>query len=173
MELSVKLGRLQLPNPIMVASGTFGNVEEFAELIDVGRLGAVIPKTITMQARRGNPPPRTVETPSGLLNSIGLDNDGLDHFLDHHLPALDRFFHYRSIDVSSLKELCRRWYPQVYRRRPPKRDRHRARDDIHESIAELRFYRDELFRPAGPPGRPAAPIREAGGPAQGTGSGTG
>ncbi len=90
MELSVKLGRLQLPNPIMVASGTFGNVEEFAELIDVGRLGAVIPKTITMQARRGNPPPRTVETPSGLLNSIGLDNDGLDHFIRERLPRLAR-----------------------------------------------------------------------------------
>jgi len=90
MELTVKLGRLELPNPIMVASGTFGYVEEFAELLDLSRLGAVIPKTITMRARRGNPPPRTVETPSGLLNSIGLDNDGLEHFIRERLPRLAR-----------------------------------------------------------------------------------
>src|SRR5437899_8305000 len=59
-----------------------------AAFIPFSRLGAIIPKTITPQPRMGNPPPRTVETPSGLLNAIGLDNDGLDHFLAHHLPYL-------------------------------------------------------------------------------------
>lgn len=76
-------------------------------------------------------------------NSIGVDR----RFLDRYLPALDGYLHYRSIDVSSLKELCRRWYPDVYRRRPAKRETHRALDDVRESIAELRYYRAEVLRP--------------------------
>lgn len=76
-------------------------------------------------------------------NSIGVDR----RFLDRYLPALDAYLHYRSIDVSSLKELCRRWYPDVYRRRPAKRETHRALDDVRESIAELRYYRAEVLRP--------------------------
>jgi len=88
MDLSVRLGRLVLPNPIMVASGTFGYIEEFRELVDLSKLGAVIPKTITPKPRKGNAPPRTVETASGLLNSIGLDNDGFDHFVSERLPRL-------------------------------------------------------------------------------------
>src|SRR5881275_1520909 len=59
-----------------------------AGFVDLARLGGVIPKTVTARPRAGNPPPRTVETPSGLLNAIGLDNDGIDHFLEHHLPYL-------------------------------------------------------------------------------------
>jgi dihydroorotate dehydrogenase (NAD+) catalytic subunit len=89
-ELAVQLGRLTLPNPILVASGTFGYAREMLSFVDVGRLGGVIPKTVTRSARIGNPPPRTVETPSGLLNSIGLDNDGLSVFLDKHWPVLSR-----------------------------------------------------------------------------------
>src|SRR5262249_12384477 len=88
MDLSVQLGRLRLANPIMVASGTFGYAREMAGLIDFARLGGVLPKTGPRQPRAGNPPPRTVETPSGMLNAIGLDNDGLDHFIRHHLPYL-------------------------------------------------------------------------------------
>ncbi len=88
VDLSVQLGRLQLANPIMVASGTFGYAREMANLVDLGRLGAIVPKTVTPQPRQGNAPWRTIETPSGLLNSIGLDNDGLDAFLAHHLPYL-------------------------------------------------------------------------------------
>ncbi len=88
VDLNVKLGRLALVNPILVASGTFGYIREMVGFVDVKRLGGVIPKTVTMKPRAGNPPPRTVETASGLLNAIGLDNDGLDHFLDHHLPYL-------------------------------------------------------------------------------------
>ncbi len=88
MNLSISLGRLTLDNPILVASGTFGYVKEMAGLVDVAKLGGVIPKTVTRQPRAGNPPPRTVETASGMLNAIGLDNDGIDHFLEHHLPYL-------------------------------------------------------------------------------------
>src|SRR5262249_12275887 len=69
-------------------SGTFGYAREMAGLVDFSRLGGVIPKTLTRQPRPGNPPPRTVETPSGMLNAIGLDNDGLEHFIAHHLPYL-------------------------------------------------------------------------------------
>jgi len=87
-DLRVSLGRLELPNPILVASGTFGYAKEMAGLLDLSRLGGILPKTITRFARIGNPPPRTVETTAGLLNSIGLDNDGLEAFVIHHLPYL-------------------------------------------------------------------------------------
>ena len=75
-------------------------------------------------------------------NSIGVDR----RFLDHQLPELDRYLHYRSIDVSSFKELCRRWYPDVYKRRPGKAEAHRALADIKESIGELRYYREHMLR---------------------------
>ena len=88
VDLSVSLGRLQLANPVMVASGTFGYAREMAGLVDLSRLGAILPKTITKQPRAGNPPWRTVETASGLLNSIGLDNDGIETFIERHLPYL-------------------------------------------------------------------------------------
>src|SRR3954451_17207755 len=87
-DLSVTLGRLSLRNPVLVASGTFGYAREMAGLVDFAKLGGIVPKTVTMQPRAGNAPPRTVETASGMLNAIGLDNDGLDHFLGHHLPYL-------------------------------------------------------------------------------------
>jgi dihydroorotate dehydrogenase (NAD+) catalytic subunit len=87
-DLSVTLGRLPLRNPILVASGTFGYAREMAGVVDFARLGGIIPKTVTRQMRAGNAPPRTVETPSGMLNAIGLDNDGIEHFIHHHLPYL-------------------------------------------------------------------------------------
>lgn len=87
-DLAVSLGRLHLKNPILVASGTFGYAREMAGTVDFSLLGGVIPKTVTQQPRLGNRPPRTVETPSGMLNAIGLDNDGLEHFIEHHLPYL-------------------------------------------------------------------------------------
>jgi oligoribonuclease len=74
-------------------------------------------------------------------NSIGVDR----RFLDAQLPALDGYLHYRSIDVSTLKELCRRWAPAVYRKRPGKQEAHRALADIHESILELAYYRDHFL----------------------------
>jgi dihydroorotate dehydrogenase (NAD+) catalytic subunit len=88
VHLDVQLGRLGLANPIMVASGTFGYGREMAGLVDVSRLGGILPKTITRQPRPGNPPPRTVETTGGMLNSIGLDNDGIEAFIQRQLPYL-------------------------------------------------------------------------------------
>ncbi len=88
VDLEVQLGRLVLANPVMVASGTFGYAREMAGLVDLARLGGILPKTITLAARAGNPPWRTVETTGGMLNSIGLDNDGLEAFIGHHLPYL-------------------------------------------------------------------------------------
>jgi dihydroorotate dehydrogenase (NAD+) catalytic subunit len=90
VDLSVQIGPLTLPNPILVASGTFGYAREMQAFVDVSRLGAIIPKTITAQPRAGNAPWRTVETSAGMLNSIGLDNDGLEDFVEHHLPYLAR-----------------------------------------------------------------------------------
>ena len=80
-------------------------------------------------------------------NSIGVDR----RFLDRQLPELDAYLHYRSVDVSSLKELCRRWYPDAFKHRPGKQETHRALDDVHESIAELRYYRDTILRPVQDP----------------------
>jgi len=75
-------------SPIFVASGTFGYAQEMEGVVDFSRLGAVIPKTVTLLPRSGNAPPRTVETASGMLNSIGLDNDGIDEFLMQKMPRL-------------------------------------------------------------------------------------
>lgn len=86
--LDVTLNRLTLQNPILVASGTFGYAREMAAYVDFAKIGGVIPKTVTPAPRAGNPPPRTVETASGMLNSIGLDNDGFDQFLEEKLPWL-------------------------------------------------------------------------------------
>jgi oligoribonuclease len=86
-------------------------------------------------------------------NSIGVDR----RFLDHQLPVVDRYLHYRSIDVSSFKELCRRWYPEVYRDRPSKQEAHRALADVLESIAELRYYREHMLLPAPTVATPTPP----------------
>ena len=86
--LAIQLSRLRLQNPILVASGTFGYAREMAGVVDFANLGGIIPKTVTQLPRVGNPPPRTIETPSGMLNAIGLDNDGIDYFIAHHLPYL-------------------------------------------------------------------------------------
>jgi dihydroorotate dehydrogenase (NAD+) catalytic subunit len=88
IDLRTQLNRLMLKNPILVASGTFGYAREMEGTINFAQLGGIIPKTVTRQPRAGNRPPRTVETPSGLLNAIGLDNDGIEHFIQHHLPYL-------------------------------------------------------------------------------------
>jgi dihydroorotate dehydrogenase (NAD+) catalytic subunit len=88
VDLRVQLGRLILPNPVLVASGTFGYAREMQALVDLRLLGGILPKTVTRQPRQGNPPWRTIETPAGMLNSIGLDNDGIDAFIAHHMPYL-------------------------------------------------------------------------------------
>jgi len=87
-KISVTIGKLKLKNPVMVASGTFGWLEELDGLMDSKKLGAIVTKTITLKPRPGNPSPRTCETPCGMLNSIGLENPGLEVFIDEKLPAL-------------------------------------------------------------------------------------
>ena len=88
IDLAVRLGRLQVPNPILVASGTFGYAREMESFANLAGLGGIIPKTVTLEPRMGNHPWRTIETAAGMLNSIGLDNDGLEAFIEHHLPYL-------------------------------------------------------------------------------------
>lgn len=90
IKLSVNIGRLKLKNPVVVASGTFGYAEEFKGLMNLKELGAIVTKTITLNPRKGNPPPRTCETPAGMLNSIGLENPGVEVFLREKLPFLKK-----------------------------------------------------------------------------------
>ena len=89
--LHATLGTLTLKNPVLAAAGTFGYGVEFARAVKLERLGGLITKTLTRQPREGNPPPRLVETPSGMLNAVGLQNIGLDAFLRDKLPALRRY----------------------------------------------------------------------------------
>ena len=88
MNISVKIGNVRFPNPVTVASGTFGHAEKYYNLEEVKQLGALIPKTVTLHPRVGNPPPRITETPSGMLNAIGIENPGADGFIENKLPAL-------------------------------------------------------------------------------------
>jgi len=90
LSLETKIGRIKLRNPVMVASGTFGYAEEFAELVDLKNLGAIVTKTITLNPRKGNLPPRIVETPCGILNAIGLENPGVEDFIQEKLPFLKK-----------------------------------------------------------------------------------
>jgi dihydroorotate dehydrogenase (NAD+) catalytic subunit len=88
LDLEVDLGGMILKNPITVASGTFGYGLEYEPFVDIASLGAVIVKGTTLGPRTGNPPPRILETPSGMLNAIGLENPGVESFIKHHLPVL-------------------------------------------------------------------------------------
>jgi dihydroorotate dehydrogenase (NAD+) catalytic subunit len=88
VDLRTTLGPLTLRNPVLAAAGTFGYGTEFAKAVPLRRLGAVLTKTLTLAPRLGNPPPRLVVTPSGLLNAVGLQNIGLDAFLREKLPEL-------------------------------------------------------------------------------------
>jgi dihydroorotate dehydrogenase (NAD+) catalytic subunit len=87
-DLSIDFAGIRLKNPVLTASGTFGYGEEFADLIDLNRLGGIIVKGISLKPIKGNPPPRIWETPSGMLNAIGLENPGVDVFLRDKLPFL-------------------------------------------------------------------------------------
>ena len=91
LQLSVNLGGLVLDNPVIAASGTYGYGEEYASTIDLNRLGAVAIKGLSLNPRRGNMPPRLCETPSGMLNAIGLENIGVDAFIQEKLPFLRRY----------------------------------------------------------------------------------
>jgi dihydroorotate dehydrogenase (NAD+) catalytic subunit len=89
-DLSVNLAGIKLKNPLILASGTCGYGEEYSKLMDLNQLGAIITKTITLNPQAGNPVPRTAETPSGMLNSIGLQNVGIENFLEEKLPLLKK-----------------------------------------------------------------------------------
>jgi len=99
--LAINIGNLKLKNPVMVASGTFGYAEEFKDFIDLKQLGAIVTKTITLKPRQGNPMPRTCETPSGMLNSIGLENPGIEKFIQEKLPSLEKIGVPLIISISS------------------------------------------------------------------------
>ncbi len=90
-DLSVNFAGIRLKNPVLTASGTFGYGEEYAEFVDLSELGGVIVKGISLRPIKGNPPPRIWETPSGMLNAIGLENPGVDVFLNEKLPYLKKF----------------------------------------------------------------------------------
>ena len=114
-----------------------------------GLLDEIAASTVTLEAageatlaflRSAGVEPRTVPLCG---NSIGTDR----RFLAAHLPAVEEFLHYRSVDVSTIKELSRRWYPDAVAAAPPKAGGHRAMDDIKESLAELAYYRSTVFRP--------------------------
>ncbi len=87
-DLSVKIGELQMKNPVMTASGTFGYGEEYADFVDLGRIGGVIVKGTTLHPREGNPYPRMAETPQGMLNAVGLQNKGVHYFVEHIYPRI-------------------------------------------------------------------------------------
>ena len=87
-DLNVNIGNLQMKNPVMTASGTFGYGEEFSDFIDISRIGGIIVKGTTLHKREGNPYPRMAETPSGMLNAVGLQNKGVEYFVEHIYPRI-------------------------------------------------------------------------------------
>ena len=86
--LNIQVGKLHLQNPVMTASGTFGYGTEYSEFIDLSRIGGIVVKGTTLRERQGNPYPRMAETPSGMLNAVGLQNKGVDYFIDHIYPKI-------------------------------------------------------------------------------------
>ncbi|KPK96685.1 MAG: hypothetical protein AMJ95_12865 [Omnitrophica WOR_2 bacterium SM23_72] len=102
--LAVSIGKLKLKNPVMVASGTFGYAEEFKDFMDLRVLGGIVTKTITLNPRKGNPSPRTCETPAGMLNSIGLENPGMKAFLREKLPVLHKIGIPVIVSIASEKD---------------------------------------------------------------------
>jgi dihydroorotate dehydrogenase (NAD+) catalytic subunit len=89
--MSVKIGKLKLKNPVMTASGTFGYGEEYADYVDLNKLGAIVVKGLSLKPRAGNPPPRIMETTGGMLNAVGLQNIGVDAFIEEKLPFLRQY----------------------------------------------------------------------------------
>ena len=86
--LNINIGKLQLKNPVMTASGTFGYGTEYSDFMDLSRIGGIFVKGTTLRDRQGNPYPRMAETPSGMLNAVGLQNKGVDYFIDHIYPTV-------------------------------------------------------------------------------------
>jgi len=91
VNLAVQIGSLKLKNPVMTASGTFGYGEEYADYVDLNKLGAIVVKGLSLKPRLGNPPPRIMETAGGMLNAVGLQNIGVEEFINEKLPYLKNF----------------------------------------------------------------------------------
>ena len=113
MDLSVNIGKLKLKNPVMTASGTFGYGEEMASFVDLNRLGGIVVKGTTLQPRQGNPYPRMAETPSGMLNAVGLQNKGVEHFVTDIYPRIQHYDTAIVVNVSGAQiddyvGVCRR-----------------------------------------------------------------
>lgn len=116
-DLSVDIAGLRMRTPVMVASGTFGFGREYAQLMDMSKLGAIVVKGLTKDPSPGNPPPRIAETPSGMLNSIGLQNPGVDCFLREELPWLRQFgvpiiANVSADTINGYQSLCERFANQ-------------------------------------------------------------
>ena len=112
-DLRVNIGSLELRNPVMTASGTFGYGQEYAPLMDLSRLGGIIVKGTTLEPRQGNPYPRMAETPSGMLNAVGLQNGGVDYFVQNIYPRIEHIDTRIVVNVSGSRpedyaEVCRR-----------------------------------------------------------------
>jgi dihydroorotate dehydrogenase (NAD+) catalytic subunit len=103
VNLNVKIGELSLKNPVLTASGTFGYGEEFKDFVDLNKLGGFIVKGTTLEPREGNPYPRMVETPSGMLNAVGLQNKGVDYFINNIYPRLKDVDSEVIVNVSGAK----------------------------------------------------------------------
>ena len=143
--------------PDLVVSATAEQLDGMEDVvremhIRSGLLDAIRSSTVSLEAagdavlaflKKQIPQQRSVPLAG---NSIGTDR----RFLAAQLPEIEDWLHYRSVDVSTIKELCRRWYPGALADAPGKQTAHRAMDDIKESIAELAYYRDAIFRPTGP-----------------------
>src|SRR6187401_2237405 len=108
MDLSLNMGSLRLPNPLIAASGCFGYGVEYADIVDLSRLGGVAVKGLFLAEREGHPPPRIVETPSGMLNAIGLQGIGVHRFIAERLPELRRLGATTIVNVcgSTIDEYC-------------------------------------------------------------------
>jgi dihydroorotate dehydrogenase (NAD+) catalytic subunit len=91
VSLAVEIGSLKIKNPVMTASGTFGYGEEYASYVDLNKLGAIVVKGLSLNPRLGNPPPRIMETAGGMLNAVGLQNIGVDVFIEEKLPFLQKY----------------------------------------------------------------------------------
>ena len=116
VDLSIDIGRITIQNPIMTASGTFGYGEEFAPFVDLIELGGIIVKGISLEPRAGNAPSRIVETPSGMLNAIGLQNVGIDAFIEKKIPMLEKlgcvvFVNVLGDSIEDYAEIARRLDP--------------------------------------------------------------
>lgn len=118
VNLNVKIGALELKNPVMTASGTFGYGHEFFDFIDVDKLGAYIVKGTTLEPREGNDYPRMAETPSGMLNAVGLQNKGVEYFIKNIYPGLEKLGSVPIVNVSGAKiedyeAVCDRLYHET------------------------------------------------------------